>query len=456
MKKIWFRFVLFISKLIILLCKILKKQGSMISGKIACKMQKDFIKYFTNIDYTKVYFVTGTNGKSTTTNLLFHTLKTMDKSVCSNKEGANMIGGVATTLIKNSNIFGKFNKEYMVLEVDERSLRNIFKYLPAKNLCISNLQKDQVQRNGDPDFIYQMFKNSLSKDVTLYVNNEEVRSRSLEDFVDNSVYFSLERNSKSFIKNDFYDVTCPCPKCSHKIKYDYYNIDNIGSFKCTNCDYKSLDKTDVLLKEIDFENKTFKYNDRVFNVKYANPFMFYNYALVISVCKKLNITDDKIEEAFISFVNPADRRETYTYHGKTIRYLRIKQENPETFQNALDTVFRDKDKKALYIGLYEVKDFKPAYNNSFYFFDCDFKKIVNTDVEKYVSFSKTVAYETANRMLYAGIKKDKLKIYDVEDDFDLIFEDIDKLDSKTIYIITGMKPYKKIKAFFNKEGENND
>ena len=59
-------------------------------------------------------------------------------------------------------------------------------------------------------------------------------------------------------------------------------------------------------------------------------------------------------------------------------------------------------------------------------------------------------------MLYAGIKKDKLKIYDVEDDFDLIFEDIDKLDSKTIYIITGMKPYKKIKAFFNKEGENND
>ena len=351
MKKIWFRFVLFISKLIILLCKILKKQGSMISGKIACKMQKDFIKYFTNIDYTKVYFVTGTNGKSTTTNLLFHTLKTMDKSVCSNKEGANMIGGVATTLIKNSNIFGKFNKEYMVLEVDERSLRNIFKYLPAKNLCISNLQKDQVQRNGDPDFIYQMFKNSLSKDVTLYVNNEEVRSRSLEDFVDNSVYFSLERNSKSFIKNDFYDVTCPCPKCSHKIKYDYYNIDNIGSFKCTNCDYKSLDKTDVLLKEIDFENKTFKYNDRVFNVKYANPFMFYNYALVISVCKKLNITDDKIEEAFISFVNPADRRETYTYHGKTIRYLRIKQENPETFQNALDTVFRDKEKKALYIGL---------------------------------------------------------------------------------------------------------
>ena len=73
---------------------------------------------------------------------------------------------------------------------------------------------------------------------------------------------------------------------------------------------------------------------------------------------------------------------------------------------------------------------QPAYNNIFYFFDCDFKKIVKTDVEKYVCFSKTAAYDTANRMLYAGVPEDKLTTYDVEDDFDLIFEDLDKLESK--------------------------
>ena len=77
--------------------------------------------------------------------------------------------------------------------------------------------------------------------------------------------------------------------------------------------------------------------------------MLYNYALVISVCKRFNIDSKTIENAFLSFVNPADRRETYHYHGKTIRYLRMKQENPETLQNALDTVARDKDKKAVYM-----------------------------------------------------------------------------------------------------------
>ena len=365
------------------------------------------------------------------------------------------MSGVATTLIKNSSMLGKFNKEFLVLEIDERSLRNIFKVLPAKNLCITNLQKDQVQRNGDPDFIYQMFKNAVNKDVTLFVNNEEPRSRSLEDYVGKTVYYSLEKNSKTFTKDDFYSVTMPCPKCNHKIEYEYYNIENIGKFKCSNCDYKSTDKPDVLITDIDFDNHTFKCDDNKYEVSYINPFYIYNYALTIAICKKFDIKFEDIQKGFSTFVNPANRRETYKYHGKTIRYLRIKQENPETLQNALDTVARDKTKKALWMGLYEIKDFPPTYTNTFYFFDCDFKKVVNDTVEKYVCFSKTVSYDTANRMLYAGADKDKISIYDVEDDFDKIFEELDKLETDNIYIITGMKPYKKIKLFLEK-GDNNE
>lgn len=359
--------------------------------------------------------------------------------------------GIATILIKNSTLTGKFNKDFLVLEIDERSLNKIHKELPGKNLCITNLEKDQVQRNGDPDFIYRKFEKVINKDMNLFVNNEEPRSKSLEDKAGKTYLFSMEKNDLSFVQNEFYDVTLACPKCNHKIVFDYYNLDNIGKFHCTNCGYKSEDKVYTKITNVDFKNGTFKEGKNTYKLKYKTPFMYYNYALVISVCKKYGIPFEKIQKGFDTFINPADRTEQYSYEGKTIKYLRMKQENPDTLQNAIDMASRDKGKKVVYIGLYEIKDFPPAYSNTFYFFDCNIDKMINSNVEKFICFSKTVSYDTANRLIYAGVPKDKIKVYDVEDDFDKIFEDLKKFDSKNIYLISGMKPYHKIQKYFEKE-----
>ena len=117
-----FLLTLWISKFIAFAVNLIDKQrGSNYSGKIAIKLMPNFIAGFKRIDYRKVYFISGTNGKSTTTNLVYHTLISAGKTVACNTEGANMMGGVATTLIKNSTLFGAFNKEYLVLEIDERS-----------------------------------------------------------------------------------------------------------------------------------------------------------------------------------------------------------------------------------------------------------------------------------------------------------------------------------------------
>ena len=113
-----FLLILWLSKLIAYAVNLVdKNRGSNYSGSIAIKLMPNFVAGFRNINYDNVYFISGTNGKSTTTNLLYHTLTSAGKSVACNTEGANMMGGVATTLIKNSSLFGALQTEYLVLEI---------------------------------------------------------------------------------------------------------------------------------------------------------------------------------------------------------------------------------------------------------------------------------------------------------------------------------------------------
>lgn len=455
--KVQFELALIIGKITAIVAKTVdKKRGTNISGKVATKLCPDFVKYFKNIDYNKAIMVTGTNGKSTTTNLISHTISQSGRQTATNCEGANMMGGVATTLIKNSSLLGKFNKEFLVLEIDERSLPSIHKVLPAKNLVITNLQKDQVQRNGDPDFIYRKFENVINKEMTLYLNSEEPRSKGLEDKAGQVIYFSVAKNEKSFEKDNFYDVTLPCPKCNHKIEYEYFNLESIGKFHCSNCNYSSEKEPQVLVTKVDFENKEIECQGESYPITYITPFYIYNYAVTIGVGKKMGLTKDEIKNGFESFVNPGERREILKYKDKEIHYLRMKQENPETLQSALDTVAADKTEKAIFIGFYEVKDFLPYYSNTFYFFDCNFREIAKTPVEKYIVFSKTVCYDTANRMIYDGADASKMEIYDYEEDISVILKKMDEIKTNNIYILTGMKPYNKIKSFLAEEAKKHE
>ena len=456
MGKLRFYFILWFCKFVNVFVKRLRKKGgSNIAGKIAITLQKDFVTYFKNINFNNVIMVTGTNGKTSTTNLISYTFETAGKTIATNGEGANMLPGVATTLIKNSTKKGRFNKEFLILEIDERSIEIVHKVLPARNLVITNLLKDQVQRNGDPEFILRKIKNVLNKEMTLYLNNEEPRSKSLEDNVKKVVYYSVEKNDESFTKEGFYEVTLPCPKCSNKISFSYYNIENIGEFQCDVCKYKSEYVPDIKLTKVDTKLKTFVCGNEKYDVNYALPFYMYNYATTLSVCKNFDIESEKIKEAFKTFINPLERREEINYGTKQIKYLRMKQENPETLQNALNTIAKDKSKKCVFIGLFEIKDFEPAYANTFYFFDCGIQDIVETDVEKYICFSQTVAYDCANRLIYAGVDREKIEVVD-SDDVEITLNKLNEIDIDNIYIVTGMKPYKKIKKYFAEKGGKQD
>lgn len=445
-----FRFALLAAKFTAWAINIVAKgRGTNLPGKIALKFDPDFISHIKGLDPDKTIFVTGTNGKSTTTNLMAHVFKKAGFRVAVNLEGANLIGGVVVSLLKNCSLSGRLNADVVLMETDERFLPIIHKQLPAKHLCITNVQKDQVQRNGEPEIIRRKILSVISEDMTVYVNGDEPNALSLGEKAGRCVKYGVDRNKSSFDKkDDFFSVTAPCPICHEAIVYDHYNIDNIGSFHCPSCGFGAA-ANDYLATEIDFDAKTFHVGDKVYDFKYSTPYFLYCYIAALTVASEFGASSDVISEAFADFALQGGRMETVKVGTKEIKYLRMKQENPETVQSALNVIADDPTPKIFLLGLDELVDFDPHYTNTFYTFDCDFRRLIASGIERCICFSGTVAYDAGLRMLYDGFAEEKLTVLPTNDDKTII-DELEKYDCDNVYLITWLHKYEALAEYVKK------
>ena len=445
-----FRFALLAAKFTAWAINIVAKgRGTNLPGKIALKFDPDFISHIKGLDPDKTIFVTGTNGKSTTTNLMAHVFKKAGCRVAVNLEGANLIGGVVVSLLKNCSLSGQLNADVVLMETDERFLPIIHKQLPAKHLCITNVQKDQVQRNGEPEIIRRKILSVISEDMTVYVNGDEPNALSLGEKAGRCVKYGVDRNKSSFDKkDDFFSVTAPCPICHEAIVYDHYNIDNIGSFHCPSCGFGAA-ANDYLATDIDFDAKTFHVGDKVYDFKYSTPYFLYCYIAALTVASEFGASSDVISEAFADFALQGGRMETVKVGTKEIKYLRMKQENPETVQSALNVIADDPTPKIFLLGLDELVDFDPHYTNTFYTFDCDFRRLIASGIERCICFSGTVAYDAGLRMLYDGFAEEKLTVLPTNDDKTII-DELEKYDCDNVYLITWLHKYEALAEYVKK------
>ena len=438
---------LFFAKIIAKLVDLIdSKRGTSFIGRNILKIDKNFVSKFKGIDRDKVVLITGTNGKSSTTNLLHHIFKDAGEKVIANLAGANLRSGIATCFVKNSYFSGKIKDGYIILEVDERTLKYILDWVPAGHLVITNIQTDQVARNGYPEYIYNMLSDHIPRDITLYLNSDEPRSKSFEDLVDNVVYFGCERMPSAFTREDDFDVTMPCPKCHSRIEFEYMNVSNLGKFHCTGCDFCSEKTPEYEVVSIDFRGMSAGISGELFHMPYKAPFMVYNYAAGVAVAKSsMGLDIDRIISAFDNFKNIEGRIEAVDFAGKTLRYMRTKQENPDTLQSALDAIAADRGKKVVAMGLCTIDDWVPFYSNTFYSYDCDFSALMEADVEKFICFDPVTCHDIANRLVFAGCPPEKIEIIPTVEPEKLL-ERIAKAESENVYLITLLKIFHEIKT----------
>lgn len=200
----------------ILVCKIVRRlaklfgRGSSLPGKYALKICPDILS---NLKLPEISIaVTGSNGKTSTVEMIAHVLKSSGLKVAYNKEGSNQIEGVVTFLAGDSTMSGRVKSDVILLEADERYSRYIFKYFHPKYFVINNLYRDQMTRNGHPEFIKSIISQAVYDDMTLILNADDPLVSSFGKDREGTIYFGADKlPTDKPVNEGIYDDGKYCP-----------------------------------------------------------------------------------------------------------------------------------------------------------------------------------------------------------------------------------------------------
>ena len=108
-------------------------------------------------------FVSGSNGKSTTTTMIASLLRAHGLNVFSNPAGGNLPQGLASAVVGQASISGRVKADIAVLEVDEAYAERIADAVDPSWVVLTNIQVDQLNRFGEPERVYAMLRDLAAR-----------------------------------------------------------------------------------------------------------------------------------------------------------------------------------------------------------------------------------------------------------------------------------------------------
>ena len=170
-------------------------KGSTLPGKLALMLCPDILRQVEVPEH--IIAVTGSNGKTSTVELIAAILRGAGNTVVLNEKGANQLEGVATSVLTHADLQGRVVADILLLECDERSTAQIFRYFPPKQLVITNLFRDQLTRNGHPEWIYDAILSAIPPEVELILNADDPLSSCFSRGHEKVSWFGLDRSAAS-------------------------------------------------------------------------------------------------------------------------------------------------------------------------------------------------------------------------------------------------------------------
>ena len=367
-------------------------RSSNLPGQVALKICPDFLGRLKIKG--KVIAVTGSNGKTTTSNLIAHILRENGHTVANNFEGANLTAGVTTTMLSVCNYGGVVAEDFVVLEVDERFARFIFKYFSPDIFVVTNLVRDQVVRNGHPDIIMDKINEAIKPGVLMVLNANDPISQNLAP--DNTrVYYAMEATERSTTTSEYITHDSKvCPKCFHKLDYEYYHYNHIGKFDCSNCGYHTPE-AQYLATDVNFETGEFKVNGVVLKANYNASFHFLNMTAAIGACTQAGLKIEDCAKAASSFIVSKERYDEFDIGGRKAVLVLTKQ-NSVSLDQSISYALSQPGEKTIVLFV----------NNAFYTENKDISWLYDVTFERMLGKVHSIVC-SGSRAVDVGVRRNR-------------------------------------------------
>ncbi|MBQ5441866.1 MAG: DUF1727 domain-containing protein, partial [Firmicutes bacterium] len=298
---------------------------------------------------------------------------------------------------------------------------------------------DSIMRNAHPEYIRWLLEKYVPETTKLVLNADDLMSCYMLPNNDR-VYFGIEKLPTDTVKcHNLIDDLQICPKCDHKLKYEYRRYSNVGRAHCVNCDFGSPDY-DYSAGNVDFENMRFTFRGPDFEVdlpiiddRFVN---LYNETALITLLLQLGYSMDEIKKN-LDTVEVVKTR----FNHETIGDIKVfnvlgKGLNAFAESRVYETIVSQPGDKELVMFINDLGLAAHWSENISWIYDTDFETLNVDSIKKIVAVGDR-GLDYRLRMLFAGIPEEKIVHVMKMDD---AIKQVDIKPGMNYYVLYGADP----------------
>jgi len=390
--------------------------GTSLPGKLLLRLEPDAIgRLGARLGHGSAV-ISATNGKTTTAAMVASILEGDGSTLVHNRAGANMAGGIASTLMDAARPGGRLSGDTGLFEVDEFWLDEVVPRLRPAVLLLANLFRDQLDRYGELETIADRWAGLVTQipDTHLVLNADDPLVADLgRERADGPTvtFFGVEDPGAAREGLQHASDSTHCRRCGAPYTYDLVFLGHLGHYHCEQCGarrpHPTVSAHDVILDGV--RGARFRLVTPEGDARIALPlpglYNVYNALAAAALARALGAGLDAIVAGLQRVGAAFGRAETVTIAGRETTLMLVK--NPAGANEVLHTLALEPGEHDL---LAILNDNIADGRDVSWVWDADFE-VLAPKVRR-ATCSGTRSPEMALRLKYAGVPVERIAVVD--------------------------------------------